>query len=268
MLFVCGAVALVPGGWSGGQQATEEAALAASGPVARFFYFIHSRATAVWEPYFEGARLREENRALREEMAQMQLEASEQRRGGSVSGARAALEGLSAEARAHCLAAPVLAIGPIPPARTYIIGRGKVDGVEPNMAVLFPPGIAGIVRQVSDRQALVQLAVDRRTQWGAVVNKKNPIRGILKGTGEWDRLQFVFEDAPGDTAAGDVIATAGVHGSLFPGGLPIGEVIDVEFDKTGRRIAWVAPFSPLSTAREVFVILETPPAVDPALLGK
>jgi cell shape-determining protein MreC len=51
---------------------------------------------------------------------------------------------------------------------------------------------------------------------GRCGKQKNPIRGILKGTGEWDRLQFVFEDAPGDTAAGDVIATPAFTGRFFP----------------------------------------------------
>jgi len=264
LLLMATALALSPSGWPRGQRATQTASLGVTAPLLNASTAVHDFVASLWEPVADANRLREENRTLRESLAELTLENAQAERQLQQASGRLALSEMPQGLGLRCLAAPVEAVGPAPGSRSLIIGRGADDGLEENMAVLSPPGVAGVVRHVTGKQALIQLVVDSRTQWGATVGEEN-LPGILQGMGDWDRLQFVFENPSGEPKEGDRVFTSGVAGSLFPSRLPVGEVEAVRFDKNGRRVADVRPLAWLAVPDEVYVILAQPPEIDRAL---
>lgn len=264
LLLVATALALSPAGWPRSQSVAQRAAMKTTAPLLRGITSFHGFAASLWTPLAGSGKLREENKRLRETVAALMLEKAEAERQLRQAGGRLALTEMPQGLGLKCVAASVEAVGPAQSSRSVVIGRGSVDGIQPNMAVLSPPGVAGVVRQVVGHQALVQLVVDNRSEWGATVGDDS-LPGIVQGTGSWDRLLFVFENPAGEPREGDTVYTSGVSGSLFPSGLPVGEVETVRFDKNGRRVADVRPLARLSAPDEVYVILASPPEIEPAL---
>ncbi len=264
LLLVASAVALSPAGWPWGQRATEKVALGAASPFLRATASVHTFSRSIWEPMMGSGQLREENARLRESVARMTVEKTELERQLQEATGRLALSEMPRGMGLKCIPAPVLANGPAPRSRTVVIGRGAADGIQPNMAVLSPPGVAGVVRRVTEHQALVQLVVDTRSQWGATLGRENT-SGLVQGTGDWHQLVFLFENDTGEPAPGETVSTSGIAGSLFPSGLPIGVVEGVRFDKNGRRVADLRPLAQLVAPEELYVILGSPPVVEPAL---
>lgn len=265
LLLLSSALALTPAGWPWGQSATERAALSFTGPFLRGINRIHNFSARLWIPLFETSRIREENRLLREELAGQQLATAELRGQLRSSNSRLALNEIPHGWGLRAISAPVHAVSPVPNARSLIIGRGTADGVLPGMAVLSPPGVAGVVRRATESQALVQLLVHRRSEWGAVAGERR-CPGVLRGTGQWNQMTFLFEDASGDAVPGDRVLTSGISGSLFPSGLPVGTVEAVYFDKNGRRVADIRPLAVMDTPEEVFILLSRPSELAPELL--
>jgi rod shape-determining protein MreC len=59
-----------------------------------------------------------------------------------------------------------------------------------------------------------------------------------------------------DIAVGDRIVTSGLDG-IFPKGISIGAVIDVDLDKRGlQKTADIAPSAPLDRIEEVLVVVQ------------
>jgi len=265
-LLAASALALFPGGWPQGQSAVEKISLSAAGPWLGALSALESFPARLFSGFGDASALREENRELRERLAALELESAELRARFEAAQGRLSLREMVPAPRLQIAAAPVIALGPAPPARTLILGKGSADGIGVNMAALAPPGVAGVVRRVTENQALVQLAADKRTRWGARAGGEKPARGVIEGLGEWDRLLFVFENVTDTAEPGERVYTSGTAGSLFPSGLPVGEIINVRLDKNGRRVADVAPRAQVREAGEVYVILAAPEPPDPALL--
>ncbi len=264
LVLISSALALSPAGWPAGQRAAQRVALGAGSPFLRAVAWVHGVSRSIWDPIVEGDRLRTENERLRSELARLAVAAAESDRLLEQAEGRLALSEIPRGLGLRYIPAPVLAVGPSQRSRSLIIGCGEADGIQRDMVVLSPPGVAGVVRLVTPHQSLIQLVVDRRSEWGASVGDP-PVTGILQGTGEWERLSFVLEMGSEDPVEGDRVVTSGVSGSLFPSGLPIGEVEAVRFDKNGRRVADVRPLAALPVPGEVYVVLGVPPGVEPIL---
>lgn len=117
--------------------------------------------------------------------------------------------------------------------RNYLtIDKGLLSGVEKDMAVVSANRVVGVVWNSSDHFATVI----------PLINTSLKVSGRLKSTSyfgsvEWDGLSSRFArlteipiHAP--VAVGDSIVTSGFS-SIFPDGLLIGEVEDVDTDKGG-----------------------------------
>jgi rod shape-determining protein MreC len=113
---------------------------------------------------------------------------------------------------------------------TIIVDRGEQDGVTEGMVALTARGIVGQVIQVSRNYSKILLAIAPSSAIDVLV-QKNRVRGILKGVGESGFvLHYVLKNA--DVARGDQVVTAGI-GGLFPSGIPVGVVADVQRQKRG-----------------------------------
>lgn len=116
----------------------------------------------------------------------------------------------------------------------FTINRGKHDGVFPQMGVMAPNGIAGIVINSTDSYALVQSVLSLNKIKINASLKKSGYFGTLTWRGDDSRIMHLA-DVPKyvPLQIGDTVVTDG-KSAIFPQGITIGKVSGYEVDsKTG-----------------------------------
>ena len=116
----------------------------------------------------------------------------------------------------------------------FTINRGKRDGVFPQMGVMAPNGIAGIVINSTDSYALVQSVLSLNKIKINASLKKSGYFGTLTWRGDDSRIMHLA-DVPKyvPLQIGDTVVTDG-KSAIFPQGITIGKVSGYEVDsKTG-----------------------------------
>lgn len=110
------------------------------------------------------------------------------------------------------------------------LNKGKVDGIKPDMGIVGANGVVGRINNVSKHYSTaISLLNDR---WSISVKLK---RTNDNGTIIWDgkdHRKVLLEGIPYNVelVKGDTITTSG-YSSVFPAGIPIGLVSDIELDK-------------------------------------
>lgn len=108
-----------------------------------------------------------------------------------------------------------------------IIDKGEADGIKPEMAVVVPDGIVGIVESVSEHYASVIPALNRNFKLSAKF-KKNNYFGSFEWSGKNYRIGALKEiPLHVDVQKGDTIITSG-YSAIFPEGIPVGLVDEYE----------------------------------------
>jgi rod shape-determining protein MreC len=126
----------------------------------------------------------------------------------------------------------------------YFIDKGTADGVERNMPVLAPEGLVGKIVRAEAHRSTILLIVDPQGAAGARIEQLGDT-GLISGNGGNRNLTLEFIAARQDTKVeiGDTVETSGQDEGLFPAGIPIGEVVDVEGDAAGlEQIIEVRPY--------------------------
>ena len=224
-------------------------------PFLRAGSAVRDRAGAVWQSLFASQDLRDENERLREELAQLRVDKATER-------SRQALASLTQDistnipSGAYDLVPAAVLSGPAPGGpRVLWLGVGRDKALLPGMVVLSPQGIVGMVEEVYDTTALVQLITDPMANWGAEVDGRGEI-GLLRGTGTDDMIEFHFNRTAVNAQTGDMVVSSGMTGSLAPGGVPFGEIREVTYNKKGEPIAIVQLPEEPARLRTVFVLPE------------
>jgi len=152
---------------------------------------------------------------------------------------------------------------------TVRIGKGMVDGIRKNHAVISPDGLVGKTIEVSKRTAEVLLLCDPACRVSARVERAN-IFGLVRGVGvnlrghPVARMDFIDKDT--EVRAGDEIVTSGLsgEGGVSPKGVHIGYIVKVHQDGSGLfQYAEIAPSATVSLLDYVFVVSETAVEVAP-----
>ncbi len=108
--------------------------------------------------------------------------------------------------------------------QNYItINKGRKNGVQPDMGIISPEGIVGVITSVSESYAFGFSVLNSR--WGLSAKlKKNGFYGPIEWNG--DDYQFVnLIEIPFhvEMAVGDTIVTSG-HSAIFPEGIMVGTI--------------------------------------------
>ncbi|MDW7651246.1 MAG: rod shape-determining protein MreC [Bacillota bacterium] len=162
------------------------------------------------------------------------------------------------------IAAEVVARDPSDWFHTITINKGSLHGVERNMAVVTSEGLVGNVLTVSPLSAQVLLLTDPGRGVSALVQRSREpgevSRGIVDndpgrpGYLQIDRLPRDANIQPGDT-----VISSGL-GGIFPKGLVIGYVLEVQDDDSGiLTVARLRPATNFNRLEEVFVVIPSPP---------
>ncbi|MFM7022603.1 MAG: rod shape-determining protein MreC [Flavobacteriales bacterium] len=139
------------------------------------------------------------------------------------------------------------------------INKGSNDGIEVGMAVLGVNGVVGKINGVTPNFASVLSLLNSQTTLSCKF-KKNKSLGFLVWNGKsasglsYRQAQLIDVPLTTKIAIGDTIVTAG-YSDNFPGGIPIGKVIDFSLASDGQsqdvRIELFLDFSILD---HVFVV--------------
>jgi rod shape-determining protein MreC len=159
------------------------------------------------------------------------------------------------------------------------IDKGAQDGVEPNMAVVTAQGLIGKVKSISQFTSTVQLlsATDLENRISAEVlpleNKENEtdtknngemVMGLIEGYDE-EKCALLLRRIKSDVklVEGQKVITSG-KGEVFPEGIPVGEIIEIEPDSYGlEQMAYVKPAANFYDIDRVWVAVREAASVDP-----
>ncbi|MEY2192649.1 rod shape-determining protein MreC [Neobacillus sp. BF23-41] len=138
-----------------------------------------------------------------------------------------------------------------------IIDKGKLNGIEKNMAVVTATGLIGKVKNVTQFSSTVQLlsAMDPKNRISAVVQGKKDVYGFVQGFDDKQKLLLIKAIPSGSKIEkGQTVITSGL-GGVFPKGLMIGKVVDVKPDQYGlNQTALVKPGADFYDIENVIVI--------------
>ena len=138
------------------------------------------------------------------------------------------LLGYSAIQKTEVIIAPVIAHTPYHWWKSLVLGRGSRDGVEIGFVVTGIGGLVGRIVSVTPHTSRVLLITDPSSRVGFKVSQTGTMGIIIGNASSFVKIRF-FDKFP-EANVGDTVITSPV-GLLFPGGLPIGQIISLDLNK-------------------------------------
>jgi len=210
-----------------------------------------------WGGYIGLRHLKEENEALKRQLAESQIALQAQRALADRSLGLERLLGLKTQSTLMTVAAEIIGASATPDFRTITIDKGTRDGLKQNMSVIAPAGVVGRVVVPSFRASKVQLLIDRNAAAGAMVERSRA-QGLAIGAGD-ELLELTYVSEAADIVAGDIVMTSGIDG-IYPKGFVIGRVETVEKNGPSYKRIVVKPAIDFRSLEEVLIVV-TPTAV-------
>jgi rod shape-determining protein MreC len=254
LLFIAGGLVIL---FSTGTQPENSAVGRALYTVIRPFqqvvFGIHNRIGSIWHSYFDLVGVREQNRALQDEIKMLRQQKAallfkerENRR-------LRKLLNLKRQHEFPSIVARVIGEDAVGWYKTLFIDRGLGDGVLPDMSVTVAEGVVGRVTRSSQDMSQVTLLTDPSLSVGCRIARTRD-RGVLSGSlDNGCVLRYVRLES--DIRPGDKVVTSGLDG-IFPRGLPAGRIASVSKGEQGLFLeARVIPAVNFSEIEEVLVVL-------------
>jgi rod shape-determining protein MreC len=107
---------------------------------------------------------------------------------------------------------------------TLILDKGSLDGIKPNMGVIAPTGIVGIVLETTDHYSLVMSVLNSKFELTPYFQELKLQQGVLAWNGRNARLVTVSEINKAERIRKGMHVQTSHYSTLFPPGLPIGRV--------------------------------------------
>ena len=225
--------------------------VAAITPLERGFVNLAGLSRNLWSDYVGLRGVRQENRALREEMERLRIEQAQMREAASQGQRLQALLAFKQQFISETLAAQVLGTSGSERSRILYLDKGSNDGVREDMAVITPEGVVGKVLRADSNSSQV-LAINDPTSGAGAVLEKSRLQGVVSGSDAGElRLRYVMVDEK--VEVGERVLTSGGD-RIYPKGLPLGTVAEV---KPGSDLFFnirVQPAAQLNRLEEVLIV--------------
>ncbi|HEY7353922.1 MAG TPA: rod shape-determining protein MreC [Terriglobales bacterium] len=225
-------------------------AVSAVTPLEKAIVRIQTGTSDLWHNYVYLRGVRQENRALKDQIEQLQLQQVRLEQDASQAHRLQALLGFKEQFIAKTLAAQVIGSSGSEQSRSVFIDKGSHDGIQQDMPVISASGIVGKVTAVFKGTSEVLLINDQQSGVGVILEQSRVI-GVLHGKASGalviDKVMADEQVKPGEkilTSGGDLI---------FPKGLLVGTVTEAEKGPEFLQIA-VKPATALNRLEEVLVI--------------
>jgi rod shape-determining protein MreC len=223
-------------------------------PLERGIVLCQNSAASVWHNYFYLRGVRQENRELKQQIQQLEIERVRLNDDAEQAHRLQALLGFKEQFIAKTVAAQVIGSSGSEQSRSIYIDKGSRDGIKPDMAVITADGVVGkVLRGVQNHVASVLLINDQTSGVGAILEKSR-LQGVLRGTPAGEVvLEKVMTDE--SVAPGERVLTSGGD-RIFPKGLPVGTVTKVSPGAELFLNIRVKPAADLGRLEEVLVITQ------------
>lgn len=212
---------------------------------------------SVIDHYTEYDALEEENRALRQELADTRgalrdadraIQENEQ--------LRAALEMKARNSSFEFESAEIIARSNETWSRSFTIDKGSLNGIKLDNCVVTVDGLVGYISEVGTNWAMVTTIVDTDSQISAIASRTREVataEGSFELMGQ-NCLKLTYLDKETKIVQGDTVETAG-FGGLFPKGLVIGSVGEVKLETHGAsKYAIITPAVEINSITQVLVL--------------
>ncbi|MBN1867839.1 rod shape-determining protein MreC [Candidatus Sumerlaeota bacterium] len=222
-------------------------------PVVRAVGWV-ARTMSDWLEFIvNSSQVRDRNEVLEQRLAQLKVENAFLRESLNRYLRMDATAALAESAGWNFVEAEVVAYGGRRAPHTLLLNRGSKDGIRPGAPVLHMEGLAGVVTRSGSGAATVQLLSDPRSAIGVLVL---PVRapGLVRGTGRADSLEIVLRDTGVELRPGYEVVSSGMKGSLYPRGLAVGTIGELDRNRFGQTIARVLPTVDMRRIEEVLVL--------------
>lgn len=138
----------------------------------------------------------------------------------------------------------------------FTVNKGSSSGVALGMPVMSESGLVGYVCEIGLNYAKVRSIICDDTSVGAIC-PRSAVCGVIEGNYSFlsnGMCRFVCSDGSADIQVGDMIVTSG-NGSVYPYGLPIGRVSELEINEYTRElIAYIEPYHDFKVSDRVMII--------------
>jgi rod shape-determining protein MreC len=232
-------------------------------PVQGFLGWIGHGVGGAWRFIGHVGQLERDNQALRQEAQAARTQRQQAEEWRQEAARLQALLGLRSQVDTPSVAARVIGRSPSPWFQTLTLGAGRRDGVMPGALALGPGGVLGQVYQVGLTTSQVLCLTDRLGRVGARLQpeRARQVVGVCRGDGG-TLCHMTYPDSGAQVKPGDTVVTSGYsHGSWFPPGLVVGQVVKVERRPQEASMALtIRPAVAADRAEEVLVLL---PPVEP-----
>lgn len=209
----------------------------------------------MWSGYVALRKVQEENDALKQEMASLQVKLQEERAEAQRTDNLRQLLELRERAQLDTVAAEVIAGAANPDFRTVTIDKGSSEDLATDMAVISPAGVVGRVILPSRRASQVQLLIDRNAAAGALIERTR-VQGVVMGVGD-GTLKMQYVPGTADVKTGDLVVTSGIDG-IYPKGFVIGTIEKVDRGLGAFHEIVVRPAVEFTRLEEVLVVRTAP----------
>lgn len=220
-------------------------------PFERGFVNLAGLTRMVWLDYLYLRGVRDENRALKEEVERLRIEQAQMHEDANQGRRLQALLAFKQQFISQTLAAQVLGSSGSDRSRILYLDKGANDGVKEDMAVITPEGVVGKVLR-ADRNSSQVLAINDATSGVGAVLEKSRLQGVVKGTDAGElRLHYVMLDEK--VEVGERVLTSGGD-RIYPKGLPVGTVTEI---RPGSDLFFnirVQPAAQLNRLEEVLIV--------------
>jgi rod shape-determining protein MreC len=219
-------------------------------PLEKGLVHVQNKVTDVWHNYIYLRGVRQQNRALQDQIQQLQLDQVRLTQDAQQAHRLQALLGFKEQYIDKTTAAQVIGSSGSEQSRTVYLDKGSDDGIKVDMPVISSEGVVGKVIKVFSHTSLVLLINDQNSGVGIIVDRSR-LQAVLKGkTGGKLGLENVMAEE--DVKPGDRLLTSGGD-QIFPKGLPVGTVSDVRQGSEFLQVN-VQPAAALNRLEEVLVI--------------
>ncbi len=225
-------------------------------PVQNAFTAIGDSVGDFFDTFGEYDELQRENAELREQIAALEQERLEWEQAITQNEFYEEYLGIKEEhPDFEFCSAKVIARDPSDPFGTLTISAGSLSGISPRDPVITRDGVIGYIGTVGPTYATVITVLDPSLKISAYDNRTNDggiVHGEVASAGDGC---FIMDNLSryATVAKGDTVVTSG--GGVFPSGLVLGTVSDVEQHKTELTLtATVTPTADIMGCGDVMVI--------------
>lgn len=107
------------------------------------------------------------------------------------------------------------------------LNKGRIHGIKPDMGVITPQGVIGIVKEVSGNFSSVISFLHSDVQISAKIKKNDQLGTVLWEGYDYKNATMLYIPPHVELNKGDTIITSGFS-SIFPEGIMIGTIADYE----------------------------------------